>query len=386
MWGLERTPGHYRGSMRMSLFLLTTSICFGCVEPYPLPPIESESQILIVDGFLDASANEASVLLTRAVNLNDTSSATPELNAIVTLLDLSGNKQPLNEVGNGRYRSQVSVNRDGLYQLEINMKGERYYSEFVPVLSSPAIDSVNWRSEPSGLSVHVSTHDPSGNSRFYMWKYYETWEYRAAFQSSFIYTNGGYTYRLPDQDIYHCWRDRASSEILIGSTNQLNQDIVSDLRLLYIPDKSEKTLQKYSVLVQQTAITQDAYDFWQQLKKNTESLGTLFDPQPSQISGNLISQDGEPVIGYFSASTTSSKRLTFELNDLPREHRFIADPGLCEEDTVLLADLPKFEPKTFNLVVGVYNTVGMLIGFRYATHPCTDCSLQGGTRNKPEFW
>lgn len=357
-----------------------------CVEPYPIPSIRANSQFLVVDAFLNATDQHIRVRLTRTVNLNDSSDFTPELNARVFVNEQSGGTHTLLEMGEGFYESNFTVSVAERYQLEIKTPNETFQSDFIPVLQSPAIDSVNWRTDELGVSMHVSTHDPSNQTRFYLWKYVETWEFRAAFQSSFIFENGSYIYRLPEQDIFHCWHEENSSEILIGSTNQLNKDIVSDLPLLHIPNRSEKLLQKYSILVEQIAITGEAYDFWQQLKKNTESLGTLFDPQPSQIKGNIQGANGQPVIGYFMASTTSKKRMTVALDELPSTHRYIAESVLCEEDTVLLAGLPKFEPKSFNLVVGVYNTFGQLIGFKYSTHYCTDCLLQGGTRTKPEYW
>jgi hypothetical protein len=335
---------------------------------------------------MNATDQRTKVRLTRTVNLSDSVNFTPELGASVQINKRTGGKHTLTETGEGFYESNFEVNLDEMYQLEISIGSEKYLSDFIPVLHAPAIDSVNWRTDELGVSIHVSTHDPSNQTRFYLWRYTETWEFRAAFQSSFIFENGSYIYRLPEQDIYHCWHENNSSEILIGSTNQLNKDVVSDLPLLHIPDRSEKLLQKYSILVEQTAITGEAYDFWQQLKKNTESLGTLFDPQPSQVKGNIQGSNGQPAIGYFMASTTSKKRMTVALDDLPSAHRFLAESALCEEDTVLLAGLPKFEPKSFNLVVGVYNVFGQLIGFRYSTHYCTDCLLQGGTRTKPEYW
>ena len=54
------------------------------------------------------------------------------------------------------------------------------------------------------------------------------------------------------------------------------------------------------------------------MKKNTESLGTIFDAQPSEIKGNIYSASdpAEPVIGYISATTIEEKRIFIEQADL----------------------------------------------------------------------
>lgn len=360
--------------------ILILLVTVGCIEPYPTPDRNSNTNTLVVDGFLNATENVIRLRLSRTVDLSSSDTVNPESKAQVYIEEKSGPKHLLNEINVGLYERFINIDLTKNYRIEINTKGKKYLSDFIEVLQSPSIDSLSWRPTEDGLLILVSTHDTQNN--FFLWNHIETWEYTAAFQSGYNIDNGSFTYRMQNEDIPHCWKNIPSTEILIGTTNRLNQNIISETMITKIPLRSEKLLVKYSILVNQLAISSKAYDYWQQLKKNTESLGTLFDPQPSQVIGNVYNEDGEEVLGYFYATTVTQKRLTLALDDLPRSHRYIGDFGLCEEDTVLLADLPKFEPKTYNLVVGVYNLFGSLIGFKYSTHDCTDCILQGGTKTK----
>ncbi|MEJ7664694.1 MAG: DUF4249 family protein [Hymenobacter sp.] len=50
---------------------------------------------------------------------------------------------------------------------------------------------------------------------------------------------------------------------------------------------SSKLYYLYSILVRQYALTPEEFAYWDKLRKNTENLGTLFDPLPSQLSGNV---------------------------------------------------------------------------------------------------
>lgn len=373
-----------RTNRHITLVVFTSLV--GCVQPYPLIEIDANSQLLVVDGFLNASENHLSVRLSRTVNLTDTQNSVPELHATVQLATEDGDAYNVPETGDGHYELDVNVENQKRYRLEIVAAGKKYFSGYENVGISPPIDSVTWHPGPYGITIHVNTHDAANNAQYYLWTYDETWEYRSAFESDFIFEEGRYRYRFAEDDIYHCWHNVSSTSILVSTTNRLNENIVSDFQLLEIPLRSEKLLYKYSVLVHQMAISNKAYEYWQQLKKNTESLGTLFDPQPSQITGNLTAENGEDVLGYFFASTVADQRIVMELYDLPKEYRFVQEVGLCDEDTVLLADLKNFSPAENNLIVGVYNLFGQLIGFRYSTHFCTDCILQGGTRKKPKYW
>ena len=97
-------------------------------------------------------------------------------------------------------------------------------------------------------------------------------------------------YKYPDQHndttIYKCWNTLEFSTIILGSTEKLTSDVVY-LPVQYIEPHSEKLSVLYSINLRQYAISHDQYLFLQKMKKNTEQLGTIFDPQPSEISGNI---------------------------------------------------------------------------------------------------
>ena len=53
------------------------------------------------------------------------------------------------------------------------------------------------------------------------------------------------------------------------------------------------------MLVNQYALTREAHEYWTLKKNNSESLGGLFDPLPSQAASNFrcVSHPDEPVFG-----------------------------------------------------------------------------------------
>src|SRR6202012_4114028 len=109
--------------------------------------------------------------------------------------------------------------------------------------------------------------------------------------------------------------------------------------LTQIPLTSEKVETKYSIIVRQYALTQEAYNFYQNIKKNTEQLGSIFDAQPSQLSGNIhnVTNPNEPVVGYVTVSTVQSKRIFIAHESLPGDIQPIY-PYDFENDTALYRD------------------------------------------------
>ena len=138
-------------------------------------------------------------------------------------------------------------------------------------------------------------------------------------------------FRDSTNQIYNCWHITNSTDILVGSTAALTEDVVNQFPVITIPQNSEKVGLRYSILVKQYAITQPAYLYYQILKKNTEQQGSIFDVQPSQLRGNIhsVSNPDETVIGFVTASNTTQQRI-FIRNDQLTTWRHLDPMGICD--------------------------------------------------------
>jgi hypothetical protein len=139
----------------------------------------------------------------------------------------------------------------------------------------------------------------------------------------------------------------------------------------------------YSILVEQFAISSASYSFWQLLLQNTEQLGSLFDPQPTQLPGNIhsVSNPNEPVLGYMSAATLQEQRIFIQNAELPT-WGYSAQTG---------CSLYLVSPDSFAYYYGIgYIPVSQnpppAGGYYSSLNTCVDCTLQGGTNVKPSFW
>src|SRR6202012_1062500 len=144
--------------------------------------------------------------------------------------------------------------------------------------------------------------------------------YTTLFRSSFKSNGDTVLGRdLTNDNINVCWRSDTSSTIVLGSSAKLAHNVIANNPIISITSTSEKIGFEYSILVRQYALTADAYNFYTNLKKNTEQLGSIFDAQPSEISGNIhsVSNPMEPVIGYISVGSTASRRIFIYNKSLP---------------------------------------------------------------------
>ena len=67
----------------------------------------------------------------------------------------------------------------------------------------------------------------------------------------------------------------------------------------------------YSLLINQFALSEAAFSYWDQLRINSVNQGGLYEKQPLSIKGNLHNNTNpdQEVLGFFSASSVKSKRI-----------------------------------------------------------------------------
>lgn len=363
----------------------------GCVEPYFPEVKESTSSFLVVNGFLNSNGR-TSIQLLRSQSLNETEAPPAEESATVVVESENGERYGLHETGYGTYtHPNLQLNTGTKYRLYIRTRnGSEYASDFVEVKETPAIDEVTWEAVNDEVQFYVSTHDDKNNTWYYRWEFEHTWQFRAAYYSYLKYVDGKVIYRdVNNAPNYNCWKSERSVTIELGSSIQLSSDVISNYKLASVPYNSEKLSIKNSVLVKQYALPREAYEYWQLLKKNTENIGTLFDPLPSQLKSNIrsLSDPQEPVIGFLTASTMQEKRIFVSQEELPKEWRLYMPT--CALDTMLLArdDINSYFEGEYQLpITEVKNESGMsVIGYTYAAKRCADCTVQG-SNVKPAFW
>lgn len=381
--------------MKFSAYILGFSylvlLFTNCVEEFN-PPAQEYENLLVVEAFLSDSNEPFEVRLSRSIPL-DTSALIPEVGAVIRLSEESGESYNLIETENSgiySYPGNINTQIGESYQIHIQTRGgNQYESSKVIMRETPEIDSVSYTYEErstaflKGVQIYVNTHDPENDTWYYRWEWDDTWEYYSAYQSSHIYENGQVFLR--EDNIYRCWKSSTSTSIDLATTKNLSQDIISKYPLVYVSTESDRLGSRYSINVKQYALSEEAYNYWVELQKVTESLGTLFDPQPSTVYGNIhnVNDDSEVVLGYFDVSTVSEKRIFITRADMPP----IRVPNYYNYCTDSIVRFNRIEDMIEGNYMLAYETQDDFGNFIYVMSwpTCIDCRIYG-TNIEPDFW
>ena len=379
----------------MIFFALLTAIV-ACRKPYNPKVTSSPVSYLVVEGVINSGADSTIITLSRTINIATKDSSAFETNAQVTVENEGGTSYPLQEFKAGRYLAiALNLDKTKKYRLHIKTAGSNEYaSDYVAVKPTPPIDSITYRITDKGLLVNANTHDPANNTRYYRWAYEETWEFHSRRNSESIVKGTDIVSRKPEEQIYYCFAGDKSSNIVLGSSEKLQQDIISQIPITIISPRSEKLQIKYSILLKQYAVTKEEYQFWENIKKNTEQLGSIFDAQPSQLKGNIhsITNPAEPVIGYIGVTNTQAKRIFITNNRFPDNYY----PVYADECEVINAFFLNALTGANDVDIYIFkigyvplspitNARGIIVGYKAAPIECVDCRLRGHV-DVPDFW
>lgn len=370
------------------LFLLIA----GCIEPFSPKTQFDGGNALVIEGSINAAGQSAQVTLSRTVSIdaNENTQTPREQLANVRVEEQGGAEYQLPEIGPGNYAiSGVNFSASKKYRLKIRTSsGATYESDFVEPIITPPLDSVSWRIMDGNLiSIEANTHDFTNKAKYFIWSFDETYEYVSQLGSMYIWHPGGTVTPRPwDESVYKCWLTLPSKSIIIGTTQQLNENILRNFRIASIPRGSLKLRFKYSILVKQRALSDDEYNFWKELQKTTQNVGGLFDPMPAQVRGNIVctSDPSQPAIGYFGAGTVSEQRMFIAWADLPEDFKAVPPSPRCEVDSIPMNEIPTTPGPLY-----IVTTYGMAApeGYIVSDYACTDCtSVSGGVNKKPSFW
>jgi hypothetical protein len=388
-----------REKIIISVILVSSILSYvSCVEPIVPDLKESDTQnVMVVDGTITDEEGPFIVKLTTSVPVNELYSPKPVLDAEVRVFDDKGDDVQLFGDNNGIYES-TDKDLKGIpgntYTLAITtIEGMQYMSTSVLMQEAPDIDSVyfeevehtrfegNQTIGETWLNILLNTHDSEDKTKYWHFEFEETWEVRMLSGQVPVYhdpLNGAaFTWEnvAISGDKQICWVTKPSSSVLIASTvnspvNEINKFIVQSLG----PDEDKLHI-GYSILVKQSPISHELYDFWKELKDVNETVGGLYEKMPSQVFGNISCCNGtSKALGYFSALSVREKRIF--INKTQHHIHTVSAYGECKYfDYVPMGAIPIYFGTIQKTRTDVYSHSDF----------CADCRAYG-TNVKPDFW
>jgi hypothetical protein len=373
----------------ISGYLLSMGLVFlmqGCREPFD-PPIDRYENVLVVDGLITDREGPHEVRLSRTFPFNERYPE-QETGALVLVRTETLDEFQFAEESAGLYRSEPDLKGvpGHLYQLFIvTSDGEQFESEWVELKPVPEIDSITYGlseitgesgyDRQYGVEIRVNSHDPENSTRYYRYEWLETWEFLTPIASSFY---------LDEQ---RCWRSNLSTEITIATTDHLKSDILEEYPLYTVTTGDNRLAIRYSVLVTQFAMSRETYSYWKELQDVTQNSGTLFDPLPNRVEGNITHlPDGEvPVLGIFQASAAVSQRIFIDREDLPDDQYVPGGFESCNFYTTSdTSEMDTYLNQGF-IFVDEYVDGNTLYKIFTESPVCFRCTYSG-TNQRPEYW
>lgn len=393
-------------------FLLLALSVYSCVEVYE-PEVGEYDSTLVVDGIFTDGTDTSSVSLSRSYAY---SGGEPEMitGATVIIENEQGDRTTLKESSPGKYQNDPAVftGQPGVqYRLLVTTPdGHQFASDWERMKAAPPVGDMYYEYEErepddpdlnvfKGIQIYLNTGDPENNTRYYRWQYEETYRYGLTYPSVIGVKFGDppargrdTVFNIPftEYEGFKCWKTEESTKILTASTENYSEDLIEAYPIIYVNNRTPRLYQRYSLLVKQFAISQDYYKFLKTIEETNQTTGSLFDPIPSEVFGNIHSTDDRdiPVLGYFAVAGSSSKRYFVDRADLPLGLNPPYGPS-CTVDTIPLRFSDLYNEVRYSSKVlfdYTYNLFGDPNGYQVTDPKCARCAASGATNVEPEFW
>jgi hypothetical protein len=374
--------------------------CFftSCVERYYLEEESIPTSRIVVEALITDHDTLQKVVLSKTSSPENPSHF-PLTHCMVSIMDTNNNEFVFKEVSGspGTYQGIIDsshLRTGNRFRLGFILPtGEQYISDYEELIECPPVDSVYYEisAQPTidpdvdilGLQFYMDLNASETDGRYYRLQIDETWEYHATWPIN-LYWAGRIVSVTEDYSRYYCYRTMPVDQIFILTTASFAENRYKGYTLHFVDNLTQKLMHKYSLLIKQYSMSEGAYYFWSNLKKNNQESGGLFDSQPALVRANVrnIDNAGEIVLGYFGVSSVKTRRII--LSDI-EGLSFEVDP-LCTPREVNLG-MVNWLPEEWPVYLIIYydhfsgtNVLGM------AGRECFDCTLLGGTTEKPVYW
>lgn len=337
--------------LRKYYYVILLFLLAACIEPYSAE-IEEGAQLLTVDGFISSAPGPHSIKLTRSDTYGSVFEGLirPVSNATVIVRDDLGKVTFLSEDAEDRgvYYTPANFSAEigRAYTLQIQLVDGKVYTSFPervesgPELKNISVDVLKIAvegeiNERSGVQLIAEIDDPSDQNNFY---YYRTGEstYVLKTRPDLFTPRPSETNPSRDPQPKDCCITCFRTELLGNQGIYLAQDdnfngLSTKIPAGFIEDDGNRFVETYRTVLSQLSISQDAYRFLRLVKQQVEISGSVFDPPPANIRGNMISLDNpeEVVLGYFLAAGETRKTIYIDGNQLDFRQPVTIIPDDC---------------------------------------------------------
>lgn len=337
-----------------------------CIDPYEVIVPEGP-QLLTIDGMVTTGPGPHLIKLTRGDTYGSVFQGLirPVRGATVIVRDDQGRivflSEDPDEPGNYFTPASFSASVGRSYTLQIQLTDGKVYTSLPErVESVPEIQSLDFEvvripvegeiNDRSGVQLVVNVVDPADQNNFYFWRTQE---------STFILKTRPDFYTIPPSETNPdrepdpkdccdtCFQTEAANNqgVFIATDDSFN-GLSTKLPAGFIEDDGLRFNVTYRASMSQISISQEAYRFLRLVKQQAEISGSVFDPPPASIRGNMISLDDpeEVVLGYFIAGAEARSEVYINSSEM----EFVQPATIIPDDCRVLPNTTINPPSDWN--------------------------------------
>ena len=379
--------------MRKILVLaIAALVAFGCVYEFEPDIRTDDAKGLVVEG--DILIGDVSSFTLSSIEPLSGDDVAPVRGWVWIEDDAGGEYYPESSDASDSFSIDMTkASADRKYRLRIRLatpvagNSTFYSSEWKEVQKAPVIDdlSFTWSDDiyiDPYVHLWLSLSSVEGSGCF-RWDYEEIWEFHSEYLAQYYYDPvtqkvRSYEGRIPP--LYYCWSYDNSHQAGLAIAKSTGGERIADYSFLDIDRRELRMQTLYYIKVKARNISEECYEYLHSIEVNSTSTGSLSQPDPSQIIGNIFSDDDplEVVYGYIEASRVTETSMFISDLFIPP-----AEPGGNVPPPVTLSGmLTPLSPADAYL----YDLRPTDSPDIWVNKKCVECTAIGGTKIKPPFW
>lgn len=284
-----------------------------------------------------------------------------------------------------------NASSDRRYRMTSEIGGKIYSSDWLEPKAPPVIENIDFSLSEDSTSVVVGVTLSGGKegTGYIGLAFEETWEFHTDFMGEYYLDTLRWSVEPLQSPYpnYWCWRSRTSGMYLV-SYAELTSDRLPSKPIQSFSCSDSRNHKLYSINVKAVTLSEEAYKYIQNVGMISEGQGSLFSPNPGEMASNIIceSNPDQKVEGYVTAGQATTSRAFLDSRfyhyRLPSTNNFFI-PGPMDNYRELYQN--KVYPIAFmSLPTGENNEY--VDGIYWGPLRCIDCLVDGGTKDKPDFW
>ncbi len=372
------------------MLLASLWLCSSCIDEFEADLPASDLQYLVVEGNI-CGQSDCEFYLSRSLPLNP---STEEIlgrkitDARLTVCGSDNSRVSARQTEAGLYMVTLgTLNSNQEYWIEIEWEGRTYQSAPTQPLKTPEITDLHFEQprDDNMVDILITPSLKGTNELVYLlWDYQETWEIVTPYLSEWDYNPESDKIENAKVLVNRGWCTELNHPSVIGNNSDYANNEIHNLRLISLDNMNNRFNRKYCITVRQRAISREQFEYEQLAQRQSDDMGGLFTPQPSELPSNIRCTDGKyKTIGYIGVSLNAvQQRLFIKSSDvgyrLSRFPKVLTDEEVQQNgpDAIILYN------RGFRLLD--YDPMAGII--QWIERWGVDATAWGASLEKPDFW